>query len=200
MTENINKTQNTEDEYKQDTDALIQLKQQADSLNLKYHPSIGIEKLQEKVTECQKEMETSLKIRKPKPIKHLTSSERKLLHQTTKRKEATRLVRVRLTCMNPNKKNWPGEFFTIGNAVVGTVKKFVPFEAEAGYHIPYIIYTHLKKKKYQKLTVIKLPRGRIKTKSTMLPEFNITLLDPLTSEELDDLATKQAVNRSIGEG
>ena len=114
------------------------------------------------------------------------------------RNDALRLVRIRLTCMDPNKKNWPGEIFTVANAVVGTVKKYVPFhDTDEGYHVPHIIYKHLKGRQYQEFKKVRLPNGRTKTETYLAKAFAIQKLPPLTPEEMKDLAQRQALNHSI---
>ena len=61
---------------------------------------------------------------------------------------AGKLVRCRITCMNPNKKNWTGEIISVGSAKVGTFKKFIPFNSDEPYHVPLIIYNYLKERNY----------------------------------------------------
>ena len=111
--------------------------------------------------------------------------------------EATKLIRIRLTCMDPNKKGWTGEIFTVSNDIVGTVRKFVPFNAEKGYHVPNIIYKHLKRKKRQEFRTIKTRKGMDIKQGYLVPAFAIEVLPPLTHTELKDLAQRQAMNRSI---
>lgn len=129
---------------------------------------------------------------KVKSIKQL-----KLELQTKQRNEARKLVRVVVQCMNPNKKDWDGEIFTVSNAVVGTIKKFVPFGVEAGYHVPHMIYEQLVARKYQHFTKKKLPSGQTQVESKISPEFNVRLLKSLTMEEMKELHERQALNHSI---
>ena len=48
--------------------------------------------------------------------------------------------------MNPAKKEWTGEIMTVGNRVIGSVKKFIPFNADDGWHVPYIMYEQLRER------------------------------------------------------
>ena len=204
MTDDLNiPEENEQDNSIQIEDELQTLKARADIMGLKYHPSIGLDKLRDKVHEqlASDNTESKEEVSKPairaKKTHQLSKRELQLQYHTRLRREANCLRRVRITCMNPNKKNWPGEIFTVGNSVIGTIKKFVPFNAEAGYHVPHMIYTHLKTRKFQKFTPVKQANGRTTMRSSMVPEFAIEDLEPLTQEELTDLATQQAVNRSI---
>lgn len=43
------------------------------------------------------------------------------------RKEALKLIRVSINCLNPNKNDWQGEIISAGNKAIGTTKKFIPF-------------------------------------------------------------------------
>lgn len=108
------------------------------------------------------------------------------------RKDLTRLVRVKITCFNPAKKEWKGEVFSFVNSVVGTVKKFVPYNCEAAdtYHVPYCIYLMMKAKEFQAFSGKKVNGVEVKT-PRQVREFALEVLPPLTQAELDALAKKQ---------
>jgi hypothetical protein len=175
------------------------LKRKADVMGIKYSPNIGVETLRARIDEqigvVEKEVKASAPA-KPKPKK--TKEQLKHEYYTRCRKDANKLIRIVVTCMNPNKKDWPGEIITVSNAAIGTVKKYVPFGIEEGYHVPHVIYEQLKNREYQHF--VKTPRGPggiQGMKSVISPEFNIRILDPLTKEQLKELADRQALNHSI---
>lgn len=177
-------------------DELTLLKERADLMKIQYHPSIGVEKLRSKINEVLSPEETEKPVHvaaKPKPSK----ADIKRMYHTRLRKEANKLVRIRLTCMNPTKKNWPGEVLTVSNAVIGTIKKYVPFNAEDGYHVPQVIYEMLKSRRYPQYSTVKLPNGMQKKTSKLVKEFSIELLTPLNAEQMKDLEERQAMNHSI---
>lgn len=128
-----------------------------------------------------------------KPSDVMSAAEFKVKQTQQNRLNAGRLVRIRLTCMNPQKKNWTGEIVSVGSAAVGTYKKFVPFNSEEPYHVPHIIYQHLKERQCRIGTVIKLPNGREVNRNKLINEFAIEVLPPLTKQELTDLAQRQAM-------
>ena len=165
-------------------DELTSLKSRADTLGIKYHPSISVEKLREKVNAALAPTEEAAAAPKP--------DERMIL-----RNEATRLVRIRLTCMNPNKKEWDGEFITAGNAVVGSHTKFVPFNADEGWHVPHIIYEQLRDRECQVFYTVRDSKGNATRRGKLIREFSIEVLPPLTAEELHDLAQRQAMAKSV---
>jgi hypothetical protein len=103
------------------------------------------------------------------------------------------LVRCRIQNMNSQKKNWPGEFISVGSAKVGTFKKFIPFGTGEPYHIPRIIYNELKGKQCSQFYPGKGTQGQTITKSRLINEYVIDELDPLTRQELKDLALQQAM-------
>lgn len=106
--------------------------------------------------------------------------------------DANRLIRCRITCMNPNKRDWTGEIFTAGNSFTGSIKKFVPYNCEhaESYHIPKILLDVMRERKYLQTRQIKSTSGAIQ-ESYFVPEFQIVELDPLTEEELAQLASDQ---------
>ncbi len=109
------------------------------------------------------------------------------------RKEASALVRVRVTCMNPNKKEWKGEIFTASNSIVGTFRKYVQFNTEDGWHVPQIILNMIKARQFQTFYTIKNERGVAVRKGKLVPEFAVEVLPPLTEEELLELSRRQAL-------
>lgn len=182
------------EEFDTTQDELQALKDKATVMGITFHPSIGLEKLRDKVNEvlAEKEKEAEKLATKTKEPAQNNLSERELLQQ-----EATRLVRVRVTCMNPAKKEWAGEIFTVGNSVVGSLKKYVPFDNEEGWHIPYMMYQMLQEKKFQTFYDVKLPNGVKIRQGKLVKEFGIELLPDLTKEELSELARRQALGKHI---
>jgi hypothetical protein len=180
------------------------LKERAVQMGVSFHPAIGVDKLRDKInavlnsTDSVSEDEISEPtVQVAKPSNQVSKADLMRQYHVRLRQEANKLIRVRVTCMNPNKKDWPGEIISVSNAVIGTVKKYVPFNIEEGYHIPAVLLTLLKERQYQHFTRIKLPNGRVQIKPKMLPEFAIEEMTPLTKQELDALAQRQAMSNSV---
>jgi hypothetical protein len=192
-------------------DELTLLRQRADLMGIKYHPNIGVDKLKEKIAYQQEEIANNAaspkatdesdsqeeqdalnnnmdisEAKKDAPITHETTGQRRV----RLRREATKLVRVRVTNMNPLKSALKGEIFSVGNAQIGFIKKFVPFNAEQGWHIPQIILTHIQNKKFLTHYEANIGGKKIK-KHRLVPEYAVEILPPLTAEELKDLAQRQ---------
>lgn len=118
------------------------------------------------------------------------------------RRDALKLVRIRLTCMDPKKRDLPGEYVTVANRYIGTQTKFIPFGSEFyenGYHVPSCILKELQSRQFLNITTKKLPAGRTVTKTNYVKEFGIEILEPLTQDELARLAAQQAASNSLAD-
>jgi hypothetical protein len=184
-------------------DELTTLKARADMMGIKYHHNAGVEKLKTLINlklegkEGGDIKEDRTDYPKNTKVEVLTEEEFQKLSMKERKRNVGSLIRIRVTCMNPNKKSWEGEIISVGSAKLGTYKKFVPFNAEDGWHVPYIIYEALKERKCSIFTTSKDEKGRPVQKSKLIPEFSIEVLPPLTKKELEELARKQAMSGSI---
>ena len=106
-----------------------------------------------------------------------------------KQKEAMRLVRCTISCNNKNKSEFSGEIFCARNKILPEVKKFVPFGVPT--HVPLILLNMIKEKQYLVFRTKKLPNGQTVKEPSLIPEYNIQELPPLTQQELDAIARKQ---------
>lgn len=114
--------------------------------------------------------------------------------------EQMAMTRVRITCMNPQKKDLQGEIYTVANEFIGNVRKFIPYgeASEGGYHIPKCLLTMLQEKKFLQITTVKDKRtGTTRPVTKEVREFAIEILPPLTKEELRELAVAQIAAGSI---
>jgi len=186
------------------------LQTQATELGLPFHHRLGADKLQALIN-------THLVANPPTPnkevvaenglpdISHLPSTvnlaavpmseyEYHLWKKKQARTQVNRLRRIRLQCMNPNKKEWAGEIISTGSAKLGTFKKFIPFNGEP-YHVPQIIYDVLKERECTIFITVKSDRPGAPDirKGKLIKEFAIEDLLPLTEKELDALGKRQAL-------
>ena len=184
-----------EDEL-QTPDELTTLKARADQMGITYHPSIKVEKLREKIAaKLAGEEEPKEPVTPDTGVGAASESAAQL--RVRKKREASELVRIRVTCMNPLKKEWDGEMFTCGNSLVGTIRKFVPFNADDGWHVPRIIYNMMVQRQCQVFKTEKASRGHKTLKGRLIKEFASEVLPQLTEAERLDLAQRQAMARSI---
>ena len=160
------------------------LKQQADTLGIKYSPNIGILTLKNKISaviEAPAEEETETQ---------------KVDARQALWNDAMRLVRLEIHNVNPAKSSLKGEFYTVANKIIGKVTKFVPYgDAGKSYHVPNCIYQLLEEKKYLAFRDdSSAPNGK---KTELIPEFNNKVLPPLTQEELEELKKAQLAGNHI---
>lgn len=199
MQENLDQISDNDDELV--VDPLVSLKAKADKMGLSYHPNIGLEKLREKVTAhlngIPEAPETPAEAPAAPVAVDVPAEETPVARKLRKKREASELVRIRVTCMNPNKKDWDGEIFTASNSVVGTFKKYVPFNADEGWHVPRIIYNMIVQRQCQVFITRKGPRGVSTKEGKLIREFAVEVLPMLSEEELHDLAQRQAMAKSI---
>lgn len=114
-------------------------------------------------------------------------------------KDPKRLIRCIVSPLDPVKKNYQGEIFTVSNGVVGTIKRFIPFNNEAGWHIEAFLLDMIKSKRYQHFITKKDSKGNTMTEARLSPAYSVTILDELGKEGLEKLAREQAARGSIGD-
>jgi hypothetical protein len=200
----MNEETDLEVEVEVEMDELAMLKQRADVMGIKYHPNIKLESLKSKVAAKlegeadeygEEEAETITIANKTMALNTFTPMKRETPEQLRdkRKKECLKLVRIRVACMNPIKANMKGDIFSVGNAEIGMIKKFIPFNAEQGWHVPNIIFQELKNKQFVTHYETKVGNKKI-MKTKLVPEYSIEILDPLTPEELKDLANRQLMS------
>lgn len=175
-----------------DLSELDLLKMRANQLGIKFHHKIGAVKLSKMIdAELNPNIDTSAT---NTPIASQQSNKNAL--RVEQAKKANKLVRIRVANMNPLKKEWVGEVYTVSNSVVGTMRKYVPFNNDAGWHVPQMILNAMQEKECQVFHTVKTNRGDIR-RGKMVKELNIEIMAPLTIPELRALADQQALNHSI---
>jgi hypothetical protein len=186
-------------------DELAELKQRADIMGIKYNPRIGVDTLRARIqakidgdpsvddedaaAEEQETIATSeivAGLNTFTPLQKPTPAQLK----AKRKQDALRMQRVRITCMNPAKRAWMGEIFSVGNSEIGMIKKYVPFNAEQGWHVPTIMLGMIKDRKYLTHYEVKIGNKKIK-RTKLVPEFAVEILPPLTSKELQELKQRQ---------
>lgn len=179
------------------------LKQKANLMGISYSNNIGIEALKAKIdAKMNGETEVQESQEQPQPeAQTLSSAEADVAQAQPKkdwrqelRDEEMKLIRVRITNMDPKKKDLPGEILTVANRFIGNVRKYIPYgeATENGYCIPNCLYKQLKERQFQHIKVTKDSEGREKVVTKMVREFALEVLPQLTEKELAQLAASQA--------
>lgn len=186
-------------------DELASLKNKADTLGINYPNNIGIDALRAKINE---KLNPAPEVKEEPAVDPALDQETLPLNEVTDMgvlrrrmyEENMALVRVRISNLNPAKKDIPGEFITVHNKYLGTVKKYIPFgeATDAGYHVPRILLEAMKSRKF-----LSMKTKRDRNTGNDLPvtqwvkEFAIEELPPLTKEELEQLARQQAAAKGM---
>ena len=193
-------------------DELNMLKQRARMMGITFSNNIGLDALKEKIRIHQEggnqndedktdELGDGVNIVPPAlqdPSQPARKKPLNLRQQIIQ--DNMRLVRLRITCLDPKKKDLPGEFLTVANEYLGTVRKFIPFGevTDDGYHVPYCLYKMLEARKFLNIRTFKDRRtGTVRVESGYVKEFALEVLDPLTPAELAKLATAQKAAGSV---
>ena len=188
-------------------DQLALLKQRATVMGISYSNNISLETLKKRIQEKMDGVEVA----KPEPEKSVQSVnplvEQKPAAKTPSLRQFMRdtqmkLVRLRITNLDPKKKDLHGEVITVANEYLGTVKKFVPFGevTDDGFHVPYCIYRELDSRKFLNIRTVRNRReGTTKVESNWAKEFALEVLPQLTREELNRLAAAQAAAGSTAD-
>lgn len=187
-------------------DQLTLLKQRATVMGVSYSNNISLETLKKRIQEKMDGVEVvKPELEKPVLVNPLidqkpalkTPSLRQYMHDTQ-----MKLVRLRITNLDPKKKDLHGEIVTVANEYLGTVKKFVPYGevTDDGFHVPYCIYRELDSRKFLNIrTVRNRKEGTTKVESNWAKEFALDVLPQLTREELNRLAAAQAAAGSTAD-
>lgn len=172
---------------------LDSLKERAKQLGVSFHPNIGYDTLAGKVKDFLAEKEAE----KPaEPVVAAVAESQKQKHNRLKA-EMNALVRIRITCMNPNKREWEGEFFSVGNRITGQMTKYVPYDHI--FHVPQMILMMIQERQCQIFHTVKDNRGRKSRKGKLIKEFGVEILPPLSTKELKELAQRQAMSSGTAE-
>ena len=114
--------------------------------------------------------------------------------------EANKLIRVIVRSNNPLKRDHAGDIFTVGNKLLNggkSVKKYIPYNNEDGWHIPNILYEHLMAAECQIFKKVTRNNQEF-MEPTNIKAFNVEVLPPLTEDEIEKLRVKQKSTGSIG--
>lgn len=167
-------------------------RQKALALGLVFSQNIGEETLQQRIANKISELGEDPTIIKANQTEegyvYNTYIPNEKAKRANKKKEALKLLRVRVTCNNPNKTAYKGDIIVVANNDGVVYKKFVPFNVK--YHIPQIIYNTMVEKQCLK-AYTDTTSGVPKVIKRMIPEYSIEVLTPITTEELNAIKQRQ---------
>ncbi|QPL10929.1 hypothetical protein PP754_gp088 [Pectobacterium phage Possum] len=169
------------------------LEARARILNINFHTNISTDKLRERVNAAIQGTAPEAETERP------AKGESDVARRSRLKKEASKLVRIRIHCNDPAKKDWPGEYITVGNNAVGTYRKYVPYNQDEPTHIPQIMFNALREKRVQVFATKKGKNGIPIREAKSIAAYSIEVLQPLTQEELDELARSQVARNALSD-
>ena len=202
MNENNDQALSTEGEAA--VDELTLLKERAKQMGIPFSNNISLETLRKRIAdkmEGKDEPEVN-PLAGDSEIAAITAAPKKLdakqnalaLRKLMQR-EQMKMVRVRITNMDPKKKDLPGEIWTVSNEYLGNVRKMIPYgeQTDDGFHIPYCLFRLLQSKRFLHIRTVKdRVTGLERQEKQWVKEFSLDVLPDLTKEELARLAATQA--------
>ena len=185
-----NEPENDLDQDEQDA-VLDDLKNRAAAMGLTHHPKIGIKALREKIAEFIEQQEkinneTAIAADNKKASKEDQEKQQRLEDKAA----GEALVRIRITCTDPLKRNYEAEIFQASNSVIGTKRVCVPYGKI--WHVPKIIRNMIKAKQYLSFRSVTVA-GRPTKEKVLLPAYVVEDFPALTKEEMKDLEQRQAM-------
>ena len=190
------------EEQAQQPSELDMLKSRAKLMGITFSNNIGLDALKAKIeehkqaSEAKTQTQASVQTNEQQPEVQTENQKKKAKTISLRahlQKEKMKLVRLRITNLDPKKKDLPGEILTTGNEYLGTVRKFVPFgeATDNGYHVPYCLYEMMRDRKFLSIKTRKGPKGQTIVEQQMVREFALEILPPLSEAELARLSAAQ---------
>lgn len=182
-----------------DNDAVTDLdilKNLARDMGIPFHPSIGYAALKAKIAEATDASDAEAAAADHNPaLEEVVVPARAKRTPAEIKEDALRLVRVRISCMNPAKKEYEADVFCTGNKHTGTMKHVVPFNVP--WHVPNMILKMIQQRQCQVFVPKKVRLESGLTVSTrqgkLIKEYAVEILPELSPAELKDLSQRQAM-------
>ena len=201
LDQNVDQDQLDQEEEEQDLkqpSRLESLKAKADKLGIKYKSNISETALAKKIdlvlsdeSTAKDESDEVDESEQDDEEEEEEAAKPKKLDKASERKRSQKLIRVIVRPLDPRRTQLDGELVMTGNSAIGTTGKFVPFNVEAGFHIPEIIYNTLKDRTFTEFYTVEDKDGNEHTKSRQKKAFIIEVLDPLTEAEIQEIKIRQ---------
>jgi len=164
------------------------LMERADLMGLEYKKNISTDKLRELVNgEIDPVKDEPTKVAGEKTVDEVRADFRK---------EQTALVRVILTCNDPQMKDWETTpYLHVSNAILSLPRITVPFGVE--WHVPKIYLDMIKNQNCTITVKSKDEHGRPITVPKEIKKYNVQELPALTPSELAELKQSQLMRDGV---
>lgn len=132
-----------------------------------------------------------------RPVRALTKAEFREADFQRRKRDAQRLIRVRVACMDPDRRKHPGAVYSTGSSKMGKIAKYVPFNVP--WYVPKAIVEILKEAKFSTYYEVPDGNGGMRAESRLIPTYSVEILPDLTENELKELAQQQAMREGSAE-
>lgn len=163
------------------------LKRQAKVMGITFSNNIGVDALRKKIREKLEKVTDEEEF--------ANAAEERYAREEAATKEANKLIRLSISCLNPAKINVEAEIWNARNKAYGTITRVVPTKVDA-WHVPNAIYMLMKEAKYLTVRKRKTPMGDTQD-LVELPEYSLVELPPLTEEEIAELKAISAATEGM---
>lgn len=188
-----------QDSYVEPTTMEI-IKKKADELGITYRDNISEKTLENKVKARlaeieEEEAQAEADKDSAKPKAETKPSVNQVFEE---RKRSQLLHRVVVNPVDPRRTQLKGEMVWVGNSTIGFTGKYVPFNTEAGYHIPEIVLKDLQARTHTEFFSITDKDGNEHTKSRQRKSFLIEILDSIPEDEFNAIKARQLAQGDQG--
>lgn len=155
------------------------LKEQANIMGVEYPNNISVARLKKLIAE-----------------KLNTESNDDNSNETRKELEDEnfKLVNVIITPMDSSKVNYSSQYFAVGNSVLGTIARVIPFGKP--WLVENMLVKHIQSLQFQQIVSRKDGKND-NLLSNIIPAYNVQILPLPTKEEIEELAKTQTAKASL---
>ena len=178
------------------------IRNELEALGISLHHKTGIDKLRSTLEQAlngdvpTEDITDTATASLDNTVKRLTADEH--VAKLTKEQRALRMQRIVVTPNDPLLSTRTGMIFTVGSSAVNKgkmIKKFVPFNNDDGWHVPQIIIDLISAAEMQKFKTVTRHDNSKVLEPYITKKFNVQVLPPLTTSEMESLAAAQQATR-----
>lgn len=188
---------NIDEDLVLDTDNYVEptkldvFKQRATELGITFKANISETTLGNKIKAKEAELLAEAEEDKEEEVPKVSEVKSRAAEVHEHRKRSQLLYRVVLNPVDPRRTQLQGEMVYVGNSLVGMTGKMVPFNVEAGYHIPEIILNDLRNRTHTEFYIFTDKDGNDHTRSRQRKSFVIEVLDTIPEDEFNAIKARQ---------
>ena len=158
------------------------VREKATELGVKWHPAMKAATVQQKIDEF-------LEVNAPTYIAPSVLHETPAQTQARKLREATALIPITVTSMDPADASITAVTVSVGNRKIGQITKVIPFGFK--WYMPALLVKEMEQKMFVRNSMIPLPGGTERLNSQWIKKYAIQYHPMPTPQELRDLAKLQ---------